>query len=264
MSAVANIIVNSLLGLILGGIFFQLQDGSSTLVGTLTDARNIIGCLFFLVANLSFSTFEALTSFPSKRAMFNRDSANGVYTSSAFFLGQTIADFPFQQIPPLFFLVIYYWMVGLASSASQFFITLLVGSCIIFAANSFAYVVSCGVPKIEIANIIAPVSLVLFMLMAGFYLTDERIPAWIGWLKYLSFMRFGFFALVATQFPADGAFGVPGTPGYLEHTELLNTVGLQNANLWLDVVVVVSLGIGFRFIAFLLLKFTNRRLGLEG
>jgi len=264
MTAVANVIVNAFLGLVLGGIFFQLQDGSDTLIGSLTDARNIVGCLFFLVANLSFSTFQTLTSFPSKRTMFNRDSANGVYTSSAFFLGQIIADFPFQQIPPLFYLVIYYWMVGLAPTVGQFFTTLLVGSCIVFSANSFAYVVSCGVPNIEIANIIAPVTLVLFMLMSGFYLTDDRIPSWISWLKYLSFMRFGFFALVAAQFPSDGFFGVPSTDGSIQNSKLLVDLGLQSANLWADTAVVVALGLGYRIIAFLLLKFTNRHVGLEG
>jgi len=264
MTAAANVAVNTVLGAILGGIFFQLNDGSATLVDSLTDARNIVGCLFFLVANLSFSTFEALTAFPSKRAMFNRDSANGVYTASAFFLGQTIADFPFQQIPPLFLLVIFYWMVGLAPTAWQFFTTMLVGTCVIFSANGFAYIVSCGVPNIEIANIIAPVSLVLFMLMSGFYLTDDRIPAWIGWLKYLSFMRFGFFAFVATRFPSDEYFGIEGTEGYIAHTDLLNIMGLGSADLWLDLLVVVALGVGYRLVAFLLLRFTNRHVGLEG
>jgi len=155
-------------------------------------------------------------------------------------------------------------MVGLAPTVGQFFTTLLVGSCIVFSANSFAYVVSCGVPNIEIANIIAPVTLVLFMLMSGFYLTDDRIPAWISWLKYLSFMRFGFFALVAAQFPSDGTFGVVDTEGYFNNSTLLINLGLQNADLWADTAVVVALGLGYRIIAFVLLKFTNRHVGMEG
>ncbi|KAF8820465.1 ATP-binding cassette G family transporter [Cardiosporidium cionae] len=252
---IAQLCISIITALILGSIFFNLESGGKTTAA----ARNIFGFLFFLVAQFSFSSFESLITFPQERILFNRDTANGTYSPSAFFVAKNISDLAFQHIPPLFFILIIYPMSNLTRSFHHFLLVLAIGSLVVYAASSFMYCVGTLSPNLNVAQAIAPVILVIFMLVSGFYLRDPDIPAWIGWLKWLSFLRFGFFALAANQFPPGGMFGT------LKNDELLQSVaGITEDRLWLLSLSLFSLGSGYRIAAFIFLKYTNRRIGIEG
>eukprot|EP01069_Polyplicarium_translucidae_P008252 Polyplicarium_translucidae@DN3204_c0_g1_i5.p2 len=91
-------------------------------ITTVFAVLNIVGCLFFATANLGFASYDSLLTFPQERALYNRETANGLYRSSAYYIAKNVSDLPFQLLPALTLSTIYYWMVGLGPSAAQFFV----------------------------------------------------------------------------------------------------------------------------------------------
>lgn len=218
---------------------------------------NILGALFFMVANLGFSSYDALLTFPQERVLFNRESANGLYRTSSYFLAKNLADLPFQLIPSFVLVTIYYLFVGLGTTFAQYVLYIVICAGMTFAAYGFGYFISAASPRMEVAVLIAPVVLVIWLTIAGFFLRDEQIPKWIGWLSFISFYRWGFFSLVTNQFPPGKSFGLLSN-----HIPLLMS-GITETRLWATILILFSLGFGYRLAAYFALKYTNRSVGIQ-
>lgn len=224
---------------------------------SVTTIVSILGALYFLVANVGFSSYDALLTFPQERALLNRESANGLYGVSSYFIAKNLADLPFQIVPSLFFVTIYYFFVGLGSTVMQYVVYLAVMSSVTFAAYGFGYLASAATPKMEIAILVAPVVLVIWLTIGGFFLKDDQIPSWIHWFSYLSFYKWGFFSLVTNTFPPSDSFGV------LPNRVPLAMAGITDTRLFVTISSIVALGVGYRVLAFFALKYTNRSVGLQ-
>lgn len=238
-------------------IYFFFANWIKSTVSTVSDVLNFSGCLFFVVSVLGFASYDALLTFPQERAFFNRETANGLYRTSSYYIAKNLADLPFQVIPCLIMSTIFYFMVGFDVTAKQYFIYFAVCFLTTFCAYGFGYMVSAGAPRMEIAILIAPLTLVVWLTLAGYFLRDGDVPAWINWFKYLSFYRWSFFALVVNQFPPGGYFGT------LPNTVNLALSGVTDTRLGLSVGLLVLLGFAYRILGFIFLATTNRRVGLE-
>ena len=65
---------------------------------------------------------------------------------------------------------------------------------------SLCLFVSCFAPSFAIANLIAPLVIVMFLLPSGFLVNIADLPVYWRWLKYVSFFRYGFEALMINEF----------------------------------------------------------------
>lgn len=123
--------------------------------------------------------------------------------------------------------------------------------------------IGAAVARFEIANIIAPVGGVVFMLLTGFYLKDDDIPKWISWSRYLIFLRYSFFSFVQCEFRQGEVLG--SGAGQLSTDYVLRSLAGVPAtpSLWINTLISFGLGCLYRVLAFLGLKFLNRGLGVE-
>eukprot|EP00920_Eleutheroschizon_duboscqi_P001649 GHVT01004135.1.p1 GENE.GHVT01004135.1~~GHVT01004135.1.p1 ORF type:complete len:622 (+),score=120.30 GHVT01004135.1:185-1867(+) len=276
VTGILGFFIHAVLAVVLGFVWFQLRDGSNLNDNVFTsfyqngmegitgeakdmasDFRNVCGAIFFVVTFFSFSSFASVTTFHEERVVFNRETASRMYSVSAFFVGKTLSDAVFQHIPATVFLIIFYFMVGLGSRPAQFWIFLFVGNLTVFAANSFFYLISAAVGSVQVVNIIAPILLVVFMLVAGFFVNVDDMPAAISWIQYLSFLKYGFGALSVNQFPPDETYG------FFKNSLLLDMLGVVDQDLDFNIILLALLGTGERLLAFLCLVFLNRHIGLE-
>lgn len=215
------------------------------------------GCLFATVATLGFFCFDSLLSFHKDRPMFNREVANGTYHPLAFFLGKNFADIPFQLIPALIITAIWGSMAGVAPTASQFGIYLSISVLVCFAAYGFCYMVSAATPRMEVAIVIAPIILISWLILAGFILrSDNLIPVWMLWYRHISLHRFGWFALMSNTF-RDGAYF-----GSVPNKIILWLMGINDTNIGKMCLILAALGLGFRLMGFVCLRFFYRKVGL--
>eukprot|EP01053_Blabericola_migrator_P010382 Blabericola_migrator_1__10381@NODE_585_length_7468_cov_222_283070_g432_i0_p1_GENE_NODE_585_length_7468_cov_222_283070_g432_i0NODE_585_length_7468_cov_222_283070_g432_i0_p1_ORF_typecomplete_len820_score99_60ABC2_membrane/PF01061_24/0_049ABC2_membrane/PF01061_24/5_2e29ABC_tran/PF00005_27/3_6e11ABC2_membrane_3/PF12698_7/1_5e03ABC2_membrane_3/PF12698_7/2_9e10AAA_21/PF13304_6/0_00058CcmB/PF03379_13/0_0012ABC2_membrane_2/PF12679_7/2_4e03ABC2_membrane_2/PF12679_7/1_4e02ABC2_membrane_2/PF12679_7/0_00046 len=220
---------------------------------------NIVGALFFAVANTGFAAYDALVSIPQDRIMVNREMANNCYRPSSYFVGKCLADVAFQLVPAMVSTTCFYFLIGVPVGTAGYFYWRYLGIIVVmvFAAYGFAYLVSAMCPSMEVAVIAAPLVLVIFHACAGFFVRDTALPVWMSWIKYLSYYRWGFFGLVLNQFPEGSSFmGLPNSFS-------LALVGVSEKRMWLNCVVLVILGFGYRFLAYIALRFMHRRIGIE-
>jgi len=75
---------------------------------------------------------------------------------------------------------------------------------------SLGLAISAGAPNVTVANIIAPITLVLLMLFGGFFINSANVPVYLIWLQYLSFFKYGYEALVVNEF--TGCVADPVSP----------------------------------------------------
>lgn len=61
---------------------------------------------------------------------------------------------------------------------------------------SLGALISTATPSVLLANILAPIIAVVFILFGGFYVNSSNIPKWFIWVEWLSPIKYSFAALM--------------------------------------------------------------------
>ncbi|KYK68264.1 ATP-binding cassette G family transporter ABCG107 [Toxoplasma gondii TgCatPRC2] len=254
MSSVVQLALNILFGLIFGAIFFNIPGQGQTI----DSARNMLGCLFFLGSQLIFGPLDCLVLFCTNRELFNRDTANGNYTPFSYFVAKCLSNLPFEHLPLTCVTLVAYGMCGLHRGAAHFFIYFVTGQLSIFASTSLLGLISAASPRVAVAQAVAPIILLIFLLVTGYYIRADDIPAVIRWLKYLSPIHYSYVALALNQFPPDEKWGDSSNKDFLE-----SYGGITKTDLGFYIGMLALLGCVCRVLSFFCLKYMHRRIGLE-
>jgi len=223
--------------------------------------QNRFGALFFVITNQAFSTFASLNLFVGERDIFKRERASGTYRTSAYFFSKTLVETPLSIIFPLIFTLICYWMIGFQNTAEKFAIFLV--TLIIYVTTAGSLMISIGSvsPSLEVATILAPVTLVIFLLFGGFYVNNASIPNYYIWLKYISFFRYGFSILTYNEFSGLNFTCPTNDPNcvllYPTGESFLQFNDLENVNILEDLLILVAMIVVYRLIAFIALLFQH-------
>ena len=267
---------------------FRARMGQTIIMSILTglvylrlgyDQVNIsdrIGALFFMsltqiMANLN----GVLLTFPLERALLVREYSNGMYSVSAYYLGKFISTLPFDIFFPVVFSCVVYWLVGLNSAASSFFLFIFALVLTSLVAGSMGIMLGCLFPNAEVAVSLAPVVIIPFMLFAGFYVSLSSIPVWLSWIQYISIFKWALQALIVNEFYNETFTCAPSeyiqvstTEGIVQVCPVTN--GLQVltkydyittsfASFWIAIGVMLGLWVFFRVTALLLLIYQTKR-----
>eukprot|EP00761_Pharyngomonas_kirbyi_P004435 gb/GECH01004440.1/.p1 GENE.gb/GECH01004440.1/~~gb/GECH01004440.1/.p1 ORF type:complete len:738 (+),score=196.21 gb/GECH01004440.1/:1-2214(+) len=256
----SRIIVTIVMSILVGLIYLQVDDGQASI-------QDRQGCLFFILLNNAFSSIQGvLSTFQTEKGVFLKERGSSVYSVSSYFIGRNLAELPQQLLFPMLFITISYWMIGLNPGADRFFIALMNIVVTAWAANSLGFLLSTAFPSVQIANILAPLIIVLFMLFGGFYLNSENIPDYFIWIEYTSFIKYGFEIFVVNEF--DGlTFECPsssnGEPVRCVETgdEVISNLGFENVNIWVNTGILIGMGFVFRLLSYLCLRFLRKPKG---
>ncbi|KAJ1605693.1 ABC transporter [Cryptosporidium canis] len=264
-SLIVGIMMNSFIAIVIGGIFFNLPSfNMKNLDQSYINATSIMGALFFSVMTATFGAMVALESFSRFRVLFSRERAKGLYGPATYMLGKHIGDFIFEVVPILVFSNIFYFMSNTNSVAYPSWDLLTQYLCYqatvfltSWASFGLIYFV-CGITKsLELAQGIAPLIIIFFVIVSGFYVTVNKLPAWVSWVRYISFQRYSYSALAVNAFPPNNTWGP------IKTDDLLKQFSIEQTSFSFNAVMLVVLGIGYRVIACFALSFFYRNLGLE-
>uniref|UniRef100_A0A669AXJ0 ATP-binding cassette, sub-family G (WHITE), member 2a n=1 Tax=Oreochromis niloticus TaxID=8128 RepID=A0A669AXJ0_ORENI len=193
-TSIAQVTVTVFLALVVGALFFNVQDDSSGI-------QNRTGALFFVVVNQCFSSLSAAELFITERKIFTHEYISGYYRVSVYFLCKILSDIiTLRTIPAIVFTCVAYFMVGLKPTAGAFFFFMLTVALCAYTATSMAFAISADQTVVAIANIFMTITCVFMMIFAGLLVNIPSIASWLAWLKYLSIPRYGLSALQANEF----------------------------------------------------------------
>ncbi|KAJ0180331.1 hypothetical protein K1T71_003735 [Dendrolimus kikuchii] len=246
-----TVMVSILMGVIYFGQNLD-QDG----------VMNINGAIFMFLTNMTFQNiFAVINVFCSELPIFIREHHSGMYRADVYFLSKTLAEAPVFATIPLVFTTIAYYMIGLNPDPTRFFIASGLAALITNVATSFGYLISCASSSVSMAASVGPPIIIPFMLFGGFFLNSGSVPPYLGWISYLSWFRYGNEALLINQWSGIESiactrenFTCPASGQVV-----LDTLSFSQADFTMDVVNMILLFIGFRFLAYIALVLRTRR-----
>eukprot|EP01068_Selenidium_serpulae_P010103 Selendium_serpulae@DN5389_c0_g1_i2.p1 len=254
--------VNLMVGVIFGGIFFNLSCGGATAEQTVADGRNISGALFALTSQMATSCFDIIYSFPEERVLMNRETWRGYYSPTVYFIAKTFTDLPFTILPAMIRVILFYLLTQIGDgSASQLFQFILICSLCIWASCSISFLVSSAVHRADIGMYIGPLVTLFLMLASGYFITDNALPSFVGWVKYISILRYSYYGLIHVIFKDGRSWGEGEGQMYSE--ELRALMYFDHLSFPICVCMLVSFIVFLRIITLVFLRFTHRRIGLN-
>ncbi|KAJ8559144.1 hypothetical protein ON010_g8301 [Phytophthora cinnamomi] len=163
-------------GLIFGSLFYQMD---------LADAQVSMGVIFAASLFLGLGQDANLVVFYDARNVFYKQRAANFYRTAAYVLACSLIQIPLAVVESLIFGSLVYWLGGLVNEAwafilFEFFLALTI---LVFAAMYFLLAVAS--PNLNIAKPIGMVTVLIFVLFAGFIVAKNSIPDWLVWLYWL-------------------------------------------------------------------------------
>ena len=116
--------------------------------------------------------------------LFDREYGEGVISIPAFLISRRLARLFIEDIPvPLIFSIMFYFMVGFRSIASQFFIFFSIVLLSQYIAVNFASLCVAVSRDFATASFVANMGFTLQSLGCGYFVQPNEIPVWVRWLK---------------------------------------------------------------------------------
>uniref|UniRef100_A0A3B3V2D2 ATP binding cassette subfamily G member 2 (JR blood group) n=1 Tax=Poecilia latipinna TaxID=48699 RepID=A0A3B3V2D2_9TELE len=254
-TSVAQVGVNVFLALVVGAIFFTVQDDQSGL-------QNRMGALFFITTNQCFSTVSAAELFITERNLFVHEYISGYYRVSVYFLSKILCDLAMRTVTSVIFSVVVYFLIGLKSTVEAFLTFTFTVTLVAYTATAMTMAISANQSVVALANIFMTITFVFMMIFSGLLVNLPSIVDWLAWLKYFSIPRYGFAALKINEFVGlnflnhRGFVILPGCTG----EQYLDYLGIEYSSwgLWENHVALTVMTVVFLFVAYLKLRYIRK------
>ncbi|GAB9477361.1 Atp-binding protein, partial [Globisporangium polare] len=184
-------VMTLLMGLLYSTTFYQFDP---------TRIQVVIGVVFSAVLFLSLGQVSLIPTFMAARDIFYKQRSANFYRTSSYVLANSLSLIPLAAIESLVFGSLVYWMCGFVASAGSFllFIALLLLTNMAFGA--WFFFVSAVSPNMNVANPLAMVSILFFVLFAGFVVLKSKIPDYFIWLYWLSPISWSVRAIAVNEY----------------------------------------------------------------
>jgi len=184
----------TIIGLIVGSIFFQLGNAQS-------DVQVKLSVEFLILLFLGMSSIMGTAiAMPIGKAVMRREYGNGYYGMLPYFFSKLLVLLLFQIIYALYFGTFLYFMVGFYLSASAFFLFILTVVIVSCLAGTFGFVAGIIFPTIQATTAITPMLVLPLSIFAGLFITYDDIPVYWIWLYYISFFQYALQNMVILEF----------------------------------------------------------------
>ncbi|XP_057789350.1 pleiotropic drug resistance protein 2-like [Salvia miltiorrhiza] len=177
-------------------VFFRTQMKH----GHIDDGGKFYGALFFSLINVMFNGMAELAMTIFRLPVFFKQRDALFYPAWAFALPIWLLRLPISVLESGIWIVLTYYTVGYAPSASRFFMQFLAFVGIHqMALGLFRFIAALGRTQV-VANTLGTFTLLLVFVLGGFIIAKDDLQPWMRWAYYLSPMSYGQNAIVIVEF----------------------------------------------------------------
>ncbi|CAG9325642.1 unnamed protein product [Blepharisma stoltei] len=213
-------------------------------------SRTIIQFLSMFIVSF-YSAQNAALVFPSETPLFLKETKQRLYGVFPYNMAKSIAETPTQLLALIFYCLMIYWTVGCNNTdASKFWIFVLGLVLMQWSSAGIGYIIGSMCKTEHLAIAITPLFLTPLEMYTGVVTNVESYPKSFFWIQYLSPMRFDIEGLCINEYTDLHMDCKTCTNCY--RCDPLNDMKFTG-EIWLCFIYVVLLGIGYRFIGFLIL-----------
>ena len=188
-----QLIGNAIMALILGSVFFNMDNGTSTFF-----QRGAV--LFFAVLMNAFgSALEILTLY-AQRPIVEKHDRYALYHPSAEAFASMLTDMPYKIVNSIIFNIILYFMAGLRREAGAFFFFWFL-SFIMTLTMSMLFRTIASVSR-TLSQAMAPAAIIILaiVIFTGFAIPTDYMLGWCRWINYIDPVAYGFESLMVNEF----------------------------------------------------------------
>ncbi|KAI9980813.1 hypothetical protein PInf_010142 [Phytophthora infestans] len=167
----------TVMGLLYATTFYQFDP---------TEIQVVMGIIFAGTLFLSLSQASQLPTFIAARDIFYKQRGANFYRTASYVVANSVSQLPLCITETLIFGTLVYWMCGFVSEILEFLLFLLVPFMTNFGLGSFFFVLTAAAPSINIATPISMASTLIFIIFAGFIVTEGQIPGFFIWLYWIT------------------------------------------------------------------------------
>jgi ABC-type multidrug transport system ATPase subunit len=216
------------MSLVCGSIYYQLGLGQAA-------ARDRLAAISFIFLTQSFMAFDVVVLFPAERSVYLRDTASGLYSSSAFYVGRSAAEFPIHAALAAIAGLVTYGMYGLgqAGGADRLGIYVLLMVLVTNAGASLLILVGAVSSSMAMGNALATVVLSFASLFNGLFVSPRNIPAYFRWVAAISFPGIAVKGAMVNELRGLTFTCGAGEPGCVPDGDtLLDVLGMAEVDPW--------------------------------
>ncbi|CAI5444649.1 unnamed protein product [Caenorhabditis angaria] len=249
--AIAKVIQKLVFGFFLAALYFRTEYDTK-------GVQNINGALFFIGAELFFSTSFAIINFTnSEFPLIAREIHDGLYNASSYFVARCVSLVPLFTFDSILFIYLVYWFIGFNSSFQQVLYASILTLVTSQAASATGITMSCICPTPTMTAVVASPIMVLVRVFSGLYGNLSTFPPFIRWIRHISPLRYVCEGFLVNQWSSIDDFHPELKNNYTDaiRDEILNYYAFSSDNIYLDIyglviytLVVLLIG----FIAFLI------------
>ncbi|KAL5568890.1 hypothetical protein UlMin_025465 [Ulmus minor] len=186
----------TIMSLIAMTVFFRTEMK----YGRIEDGGRFYGALFFSLINVMFNGMAELAMTIFRLPVFFKQRDFMFYPAWAFGLPIWILRIPLSLMESAIWIILTYYTIGFAPSASRFFRQLLAFFGVHqMALSLFRFIAALGRTQI-VANTLGTFTLLLVFVLGGFIVAKDDIEPWMIWGYYISPMMYGQNAIVINEF----------------------------------------------------------------
>ncbi|RLN48998.1 hypothetical protein BBJ28_00024288, partial [Nothophytophthora sp. Chile5] len=229
-----------------------------------TQVSVVIGVIFSTVMFLSMGQSAQLPTYMVSREIFYKQRGANFYRTASYVFASSIGQIPLSLAETIIFGSLVYWVCGFAAEAGLFIIFEVVLLLSNLAMGMWFFFLSAVCPNENVATPLCMVSILIFIIFAGFIVTTSEIPDYLIWAHWISPMSWSIKALAINQYRSSafnvcvyGAIDYCSTYGGLTMGEYyLNLFGLDTEKEWIPygIVYLVAIYVTFMFLSYLSLE----------
>ncbi|KAI1775922.1 ABC-2 type transporter-domain-containing protein [Hypoxylon cercidicola] len=209
---IGALIGNFVMALIIGSIFYNLQEYTSSFFQR--GALLFFACLM----NAFASALEILTLY-AQRPIVEKHSRYALYHPSAEAVASMLCDMPYKVANSIVFNITLYFMTNLRREPGAFFFFLLITFFTVLTMSMIFRTIASASRTLSQAMVPAAILILDLVIFTGFVIPIDYMLGWCRWLNYLDPLGYAFESLMVNEFhnrdfTCDGYVPNPAVPGY--------------------------------------------------
>ncbi|CAH0514956.1 unnamed protein product [Peronospora belbahrii] len=193
---VGRSVMVTLMGLLYSSVYYQFDETNSQLV---------MGIIFNAALFVSFGQQAQIPVFIAAREVFYKQRRSNFFRTSSFVLSNSVSQIPLGVAECLVFGSVLYWMCGYVSTIEAFLMFELVLFMTNLAMAAWFFFLSCVSRDLNVANPVSMVSIIFFVVFAGFVIAKGQIPDYLIWIYWINPVAWSIRALAVNQY-TDSSF----------------------------------------------------------
>jgi ABC-type multidrug transport system permease subunit len=240
-----------MLSLMIGTFYLNIDNGQ-------LEVSDRVSILFYVAAFMVFMSIAVIPTFIGDRAVFTRERGNGWYSEGPYVISNTLCAVPGIFLIALISSVLIYFMVGLNDKEGRFGLFLVNLFLSLLVAESLMLVLSALIPIYIIGMALGAGIFGLFMLAEGFFVLKDNIPDYWIWAYYIAFHTYSFEMFMYTEFDGLRLKCDTAICAFPTGEDVLARYDMKDVKVWVDVVVLIAMAVGYRLIFYGIIKYAQR------